>query len=147
MKWGWIITNHNLDTSPEYYKEIITTRKYAERLDTLEKVRNSKNIKTCCGGIVGMGEAISDRLGLLVQLANLPEHPGSVPINALAPTKGTPLENTKVLDPIEFVRIIAAARLMMPESMVRLSAGRTDNVKRTASSLFFRRCEFYFLQR
>lgn len=115
--------NHNLDTSPEYYSEIITTRTYQDRLDTLEHVRQA-GLNTCCGGIIGMGEGRADRAGLLVQLANLPEPPQSVPINHLAPVKGTPLENTPPLDVFEFVKTIAVARLLMPRSMVRLSAGR-----------------------
>ena len=117
--------NHNLDTSPEYYKDIITTRNYQDRLDTLENVR-SENINVCCGGIVGMGETDKDRAALLQQLANLPEHPQSVPINLLVQVENTPLHGTEVLDPIEFVRTIAVARIMMPKSAVRLSAGRND---------------------
>jgi biotin synthase len=117
--------NHNLDTSPEYYKDIITTRKYQDRLDTLENVR-SENINVCCGGIVGMGETDKDRAALLQQLANLPEHPQSVPINLLVQVENTPLYGTEKLDPIEFVRTIAVARIMMPKSAVRLSAGRND---------------------
>lgn len=115
--------NHNLDTSPEYYSKIITTRTYQDRLDTLEKVRQA-GLNTCCGGIIGMGETRADRCGLLVQLANLPEQPQSVPINHLAPVKGTPLGDTPPLDVFEFIKTIAIARLMMPRSMVRLSAGR-----------------------
>jgi biotin synthase len=117
--------NHNLDTSEEYYSEIITTRTYQDRLDTLERVREA-GINVCCGGIVGMGESDSDRAGLLVQLANLPKHPESVPINMLVQVEGTPLAGTSRLDPLVFVRTIAVARIMMPESRVRLSAGRTD---------------------
>jgi len=117
--------NHNLDTSPEYYKDIITTRNYQDRLDTLENVR-SENINVCCGGIVGMGETDKDRAALLQQLANLPEHPQSVPINLLVQVENTPLHGTEVLDPIEFVRTIAVARIIMPKSAVRLSAGRND---------------------
>ncbi len=117
--------NHNLDSSPEYYKEIITTRTYQERLDTLKNVRDA-GMKTCTGGIIGMGEKRADRLGLLQQLANLPEHPQSVPINMLVRVQGTPLQDTDELDPLEFVRTIATARIMMPKSMVRLSAGRTS---------------------
>lgn len=115
--------NHNLDTSPEYYEKIISTRTYQDRLTTLENVRQA-GLNTCCGGIVGMGEDRTDRAGLLVQLANLPEHPDSVPINHLAPVAGTPLADTPPLDSFEFVRTIAVARLMMPRSVVRLSAGR-----------------------
>jgi len=116
--------NHNLDTSPEFYGEVITTRTYADRLDTLANVRDA-GVKLCCGGIVGMGESRTDRAGLLVQLANLDPHPESVPINLLVQVPGTPLFGTAELDPLELVRTIAAARLMMPESVVRLSAGRT----------------------
>lgn len=115
--------NHNLDTSPEYYSSIITTRTYQDRLDTLQFVRNA-GINVCAGGIVGMGETRKDRLGLLQQLTNLPEHPQSVPINMLVAVKGTPLENTEKLDWLEFVRTIATARILMPQSYVRLSAGR-----------------------
>ena len=115
--------NHNLDTSPEYYGEIITTRTYQDRLETLDRVR-SAGMKVCAGGIVGMGEGEQDRAGLLMQLANLPEHPESVPINMLVKVAGTPLESEKDLDPFEFIRCIAVARIMMPKSHVRLSAGR-----------------------
>jgi len=116
--------NHNLDTSPEYYKEIITTRNYQDRLDTLENLR-AEDINVCCGGIIGMGESDKDRAALLQQLANLPEHPQSVPINLLVRVENTPLCGTEELDPIDFVRTIAVARIMMPKSVVRLSAGRT----------------------
>lgn len=115
--------NHNLDTSPEYYGEIITTRTYQDRLETLGRVR-AAGMKVCAGGIVGMGEGDKDRAGLLMQLANLPEHPESVPINMLVKVAGTPLEEQKDLDPFEFIRCIAVARIMMPMSHVRLSAGR-----------------------
>jgi biotin synthase len=117
--------NHNLDTSPEFYGEIITTRTYQDRLDTLANVRVS-GVKLCCGGIVGMGESRRDRAGLLVQLARLDPHPESVPINLLVQVPGTPLAGTDELDPLELVRTIAAARLMMPNSVVRLSAGRSQ---------------------
>ncbi|MGM0563156.1 MAG: biotin synthase BioB [Pseudomonadota bacterium] len=117
--------NHNLDTSPEFYGEVITTRTYQDRLDTLSHVRDA-GIHVCCGGIVGMGEAPDDRAGLIQQLANLPQHPESVPINLLVQVEGTPLHGTDPLDPIEFVRTIAVARITMPASMVRLSAGRND---------------------
>ena len=116
--------NHNLDTSPEYYEEIITTRTYQDRLDTLENLR-AEDINVCCGGIIGMGETNKDRAALLQQLANLPEHPQSVPINLLVQVENTPLYGTDELDPIDFVRTIAVARIMMPASVVRLSAGRT----------------------
>ncbi|MET4677902.1 biotin synthase BioB [Luteibacter sp. ME-Dv--P-043b] len=115
--------NHNLDTSPDYYGEIIHTREYQDRLDTLENVRHA-GMKTCCGGIVGMGESRAQRAGLLMTLANLPEHPESVPINRLVQVPGTPLAGTEALDPFEFVRSIAVARILMPASVVRLSAGR-----------------------
>lgn len=116
--------NHNLDTSPEYYEEIITTRTYQDRLDTLENLR-AEDINVCCGGIIGMGETDKDRAALLQQLANLPEHPQSVPINLLVQVENTPLYGSDELDPIDFVRTIAVARIMMPTSVVRLSAGRT----------------------
>jgi biotin synthase len=117
--------NHNLDTSPEFYGDIITTRTYQDRLDTLDHVRNA-GMKICSGGIVGMGENQTDRAGLLQQLANLQQHPESVPINMLVRVKGTPLENQEDLDPFEFIRTIAVARIMMPASHVRLSAGREE---------------------
>ena len=115
--------NHNLDTSEGYYSEVVTTRTYQDRLDTLSLVRQS-GMKTCSGGIIGMGESRADRVELLTTLANLPEHPDSVPINRLVPIEGTPYENKPVLDEIEFVRTVAVARIMMPKSVVRLSAGR-----------------------
>jgi biotin synthase len=117
--------NHNLDTSPEYYGEIITTRTYQDRLDTLDRVR-AAGIHVCCGGIVGMGEAREDRIGMIATLASLPQHPESVPINLLVRVEGTPLASGPALDPIEFVRTIAVARITMPQSVVRLSAGRED---------------------
>ena len=117
--------NHNLDTSPEYYGEIITTRTYEDRLQTLDNVRRA-GMKVCAGGIIGMGEKDNDRAGLLVQLANLPQHPESVPINMLVKVKGTPLENVDDIDPFDFIRIIAVTRIMMPKSHVRLSAGREE---------------------
>lgn len=115
--------NHNLDTSPEHYNQIITTRTYQDRLDTLAHVRDA-GLKVCAGGIVGLGESREDRVGLLMQLANLPAHPESVPINQLVKIAGTPLGDVEDLDPFEFVRTIAVARILMPKSMVRLSAGR-----------------------
>ncbi|MGV8961428.1 MAG: biotin synthase BioB [Stenotrophomonas sp.] len=115
--------NHNLDTAPDYYDSIIHTRQYQDRLDTLEHVRDA-GLKTCCGGIVGMGESREQRAGLLQALANLPAHPDSVPINRLVQVAGTPLHGSAELDPFEFVRMIAVARIIMPRSMVRLSAGR-----------------------
>ena len=117
--------NHNLDTSPEYYCEVITTRTYQDRLDTLSYVRDA-DINVCCGGILGMGEGETDRASLLQQLVNLPEHPESVPINLLVQVEGTPLYGADRIDPLDFVRTIAAARILMPASWVRLSAGRTD---------------------
>ena len=117
--------NHNLDTAPEFYGDVIKTRDYQDRLDTLAHVRHA-GLKTCCGGIVGMGESREQRAGLLQTLANLPEHPGSVPINRLVQVEGTPLHGTALLDPFEFVRTIAVARLLMPQSVVRLSAGRAE---------------------
>ncbi len=117
--------NHNLDTSPEYYKKIITTRSYEERLATLDYVQEA-GMKTCCGGIIGMGETREDRIGLLLQLANLKKQPESVPINRLIAVKGTPLGDCKKLDNFEFIRVIAVARILMPKSYVRISAGRDD---------------------
>ena len=127
--------NHNLDTSPEYYGEIITTRNYQDRLDTLANVR-AAGILVCCGGIVGMGESRKDRAGLLVQLANLPEHPESVPINNLVRVQGTPMQDAEVLSPLELARCIAVARILMPRAVVRLSAGRTD-LSEAAQALCF----------
>jgi biotin synthase len=127
--------NHNLDTSPEYYGEIITTRAYQDRLDTLGAVRDA-GIHVCCGGIVGMGENAEDRVGLIHALATLPEHPESVPINALVQVEGTPLSKGQTLDGIEFVRTIAVARLTMPGSMVRLSAGRETMSEETQALCF-----------
>jgi biotin synthase len=115
--------NHNLDTSPEHYGDIITTRTYQDRLETLDHVRRA-GMKICSGGIVGMGEQQADRAGLLQQLANLPQHPESVPINMLVRVEGTPLADEQDLDPFEFIRTIAVARILMPASHVRLSAGR-----------------------
>ncbi|ODS24280.1 biotin synthase BioB [Candidatus Endobugula sertula] len=115
--------NHNLDTSPEYYSEIITTRTYEDRLNTLQNVRDA-GMKVCSGGIVGMGESEQDRVGLLTQLANMPVHPESVPINQLVRVEGTPLEDLEDIDPFDFIRTIAVTRILMPASHVRLSAGR-----------------------
>ena len=117
--------NHNLDTSKEYYGEIITTRTYDDRLNTLQAVRDA-GMKVCCGGIVGMGETVTDRANLLLTLANLPQHPESVPINELVQVPGTPLHGVAAVDPFDFVRTIAVARVLMPASHVRLSAGRTQ---------------------
>jgi len=127
--------NHNLDTSPEFYSSIITTRSYQDRLDTLEKVR-AAGIKICSGGIVGLGESVKDRAGLLVQLANLPEPPESVPINMLVKVKGTPLSENDDVDPFDFIRTIAVARIMMPRSHVRLSAGREQMNEQTQAMCF-----------
>jgi biotin synthase len=127
--------NHNLDTSPEFYGEIISTRTYQERLDTLDHVRDA-GINVCCGGIVGMGEAREDRVGMIVALANLPVHPESVPINMLVKVEGTPLAGGARLDPLEFVRTIAVARITMPQSVVRLSAGREDMSEETQALCF-----------
>ncbi|MCF7354538.1 biotin synthase BioB [Vibrio sp. CK2-1] len=127
--------NHNLDTSPEFYGNIITTRTYQDRLDTLSHVRDS-GMKICSGGIIGMGESVSDRAGLLVELANLPTHPESVPINMLVKVKGTPMENVDDVEPFDFIRLIAIARIMMPHSAVRLSAGR-ENMNEQMQALCF----------
>ena len=128
--------NHNLDTSPEYYSEVVTTRTYQDRLDTLAHVRNA-GLKTCSGGILGMGESREDRAGLLQQLANLPIHPESVPINLLIPMPGTPFEDKGDLDMFEFIRTVAIARIMMPASYVRLSAGRESMNEQTQALCFF----------
>ena len=117
--------NHNLDTSEDYYSEVITTRTYQDRLDTLDRVRDA-GINVCCGGIVGMGESAVDRAQLLIQLANMSKHPESVPVNMLVQVEGTPLMGAEELDPIVFVRTLAVARIMMPKSRVRLSAGRNN---------------------
>jgi biotin synthase len=127
--------NHNLDTSPEYYRHVITTRTYQDRLDTLEHVRGA-GINVCCGGIVGMGESAEDRTGLIHALATLPVHPESVPINALVQIDGTPQSVSKPLDPLDFVRTIAVARITMPKSMVRLSAGREEMSDETQALCF-----------
>lgn len=136
--------NHNLDTSPEYYEQIITTRSYDNRLDTLQNVRDA-GINVCSGGIIGMGEKVKDRYGLIEQLANMPEHPQSVPINMLVAVEGTPLGEVEKLDSLDFVRMIATARIVMPKSYVRLSAGREDMNQETqtlcyqagANSIFY----------
>jgi len=127
--------NHNLDTSEEFYGEIITTRTYQDRLDTLEAVRDA-GLKVCCGGIVGMGEGVTDRAKLLLTLANLPEHPESVPINQLVQVPGTPLHGAATVDPLDFVRTIAVARILMPRSHVRLSAGRESMSDETQALCF-----------
>jgi biotin synthase len=127
--------NHNIDTSPEYYGRIITTRTYQDRLDTLNHVR-AAGIHVCCGGIVGMGEGLEDRVGMIATLASLPAHPESVPVNMLVRVEGTPLARREALDPIAFVRTIAVARIAMPASVVRLSAGREDMSEETQALCF-----------
>jgi biotin synthase len=127
--------NHNLDTSPEHYGNIITTRSYQDRLDTLSAVREA-GINVCCGGIIGLGEREADRIGMIATLASLPAHPQSVPINMLVRVEGTPLAEVEKLDPLDFVRTIAAARITMPKSMVRLSAGREDMSDETQALCF-----------
>ena len=128
--------NHNLDTSPEYYGEIITSRTYQDRLDTLARVR-AAGMKVCCGGIVGMGETRQDRAELLRQLANLPEHPESVPINHLVRVEGTPLRGAEPLGALELARCVAVARILMPKAVVRLSAGRTELSEEAQALCFF----------
>jgi biotin synthase len=127
--------NHNLDTSPEYYGEVITTRTYQDRLGTLKQVR-AAGIHVCCGGIVGMGEGLADRVSMIATLANLPVHPESVPINMLVRVEGTPLAHVPRLDPLDFVRTVAVARITMPASVVRLSAGREDMSEETQALCF-----------
>ncbi len=128
--------NHNLDTSPEYYGEIITTRSYADRLETLQNVRDA-GMKICSGGILGMGEGVDDRAGLFVQLANMNPHPESVPVNMLVKVEGTPFAENEDLDPIDFIRAVAVARIMMPTSHVRLSAGREVMSEEMQAMAFF----------
>ncbi|HLG83413.1 MAG TPA: biotin synthase BioB [Bradyrhizobium sp.] len=128
--------NHNVDTSESYYPSVVSTRSYADRLDTLENVRSS-GMKVCCGGILGLGESETDRVDMLVTLANLPEPPESVPINMLIPIAGTPLSKSGPVDPLAFVRIIALARIMMPTSYVRLAAGRTAMSDEMQALCFF----------
>ncbi|MBK4775307.1 biotin synthase BioB [Candidatus Pantoea edessiphila] len=134
-KAGLDFYNHNLDTSPEFYKKIITTRKYQQRLDTLSKIR-SAGIKICSGGILGLGETIQDRANLLVQLVNLPEPPESIPMNMLVKIKGTPLENNDKIDPFEFIKTIAITRIILPKSHIRLSAGRDQMNEQTQAMCF-----------
>ncbi len=136
--------NHNIDTSEEFYKSIITTRNFADRIDTINKVRES-GIKVCSGGIVGMGESRIDRVEMIRTLANLEEHPESVPINMLIRIPGTPLADVEALDPIELIRIIALARIMMPKSMVRLSAGRAEMSDSTQALCFLAGASSIFL--
>ncbi|MBI2336760.1 MAG: biotin synthase BioB [Deltaproteobacteria bacterium] len=128
--------NHNLDADPEFYGKIISTRVYQDRLDTLAQVRQA-NLKVCCGGIVGMGESVQHRVGLIAQLANLDPPPESVPINLLVKVEGTPLSSVESLDPLDFVRTIAVARITMPKSRVRLSAGRENMPEATQALCFF----------
>lgn len=128
--------NHNIDTSERYYGEIITTRTFSDRLETLARVREA-GMKVCCGGIIGMGETTLDRIEMLVTLANLPEPPESVPINSLIPVPGTPLAHAGPVDPFDFVRTIALARILMPRSFVRLSAGRTEMSDEMQALCFF----------
>jgi biotin synthase len=128
--------NHNLDTSPEYYGEIITTRTYSDRLETLQNVRDA-GMKICSGGILGMGEGVEDRAGLFIQLANINPHPESVPVNMLVKVEGTPFAENEDLDPIDFIRAIAVARIMMPTSHVRLSAGREEMSEEMQAMAFF----------
>ena len=132
---GLTAYNHNLDTSPEYYQNIITTRTYQDRLDTLKRVRNA-GINICCGGIIGLGESNKDRASLLEVLSNMKPHPESVPINALVAIEGTKLENSKEVDSIDMIRMISTARILMPRSKVRLSAGR-ENLSKEAQILCF----------
>jgi len=127
--------NHNLDTGPDYYDQVVTTRTYQDRLDTLAAVRDA-GMSTCCGGIVGMGETRRDRAGLLHQLAILPAHPDSLPINDLMPIPGTPLGGSEAVDPLEFVRMIAVARLVCPKAMVRIAAGREHMTKELQALCF-----------
>jgi len=135
-KAGLDYYNHNLDTSEEYYDKVITTRTYQNRLDTIENVQNA-NIKVCSGGIVGLGEGENDRAGLLMQLANLKQHPESVPINQLVRVEGTPLADEKEVDKFDFIRVIATARILMPKAAVRLSAGREQMTEEMQAMAFF----------
>ena len=134
-KSGLDFYNHNIDTSEEYYSKIISTRNFNDRLNTLENVRKA-NLKVCCGGILGMGESVDDRINMLITLASLPKHPESVPLNQLIKIPGTPLEKEKDLDPIELIKTIALARILMPHSYVRLSAGRTEMSESTQALAF-----------
>lgn len=128
--------NHNIDTSPSYYEKVVTTRKFSDRLETLEHVRDA-GIRVCCGGIMGLGETRDDRIEFLYTLANMPTPPESVPINQLIPVEGTPLANAKTIEGIELVRTIATARILMPKSMIRLSAGRTEMSDELQALCFF----------
>ena len=138
--------NHNIDTSERYYSEIITTRTFADRLDTLDRVREA-GINVCAGGIIGMGETPEDRVDMLVTLANLPQHPESVPINMLIAISGTPLQDTETIDPISFVRTIALARIMMPKSYVRLVSRPHGDERRDASAVLLCRRQFDLCRR
>jgi len=138
--------NHNLDTGPEYYGQVVTTRTYQDRLDTLSVVRNA-GVNVCCGGIVGMGETRRDRASLLHSLATLPEHPDSLPVNALVPIKGTPLGESEQIDGLEFVRTIAVARLVCPKAVVRLSAGREGMSRETQALCFLAGANSIFVGR
>ena len=135
--------NHNIDTSENYYKKIITTRKYEDRLNTLDNVRKA-GLKVCCGGILGMGETLKDRIEMLKTLANLPKHPESVPLNQLIKISGTPLENKKDLNPFDLIKTIAVARIMMPKSYIRLSAGRTNMNDSTQALAFLQEQTQFF---
>jgi biotin synthase len=128
--------NHNIDTSPEFYSEIISTRDFKDRLDTLDAVRGA-GLNVCCGGIVGMGESVRDRARMLQTLANLPQHPESVPINQLVQVPGTPLHGAAAVDPLDFIRCIAVARILMPRAYVRLSAGREQMSDELQALAFF----------
>lgn len=128
--------NHNIDTSPEHYPNVTSTRTFQDRLDTLKCVQDS-GVKVCCGGIMGMGETREDRISFLMTLANLEQHPGSVPVNRLSPIPGTPLGNSKPIENLEFIRTIACARITMPKSLVRLSAGRADMSDEMQALCFF----------
>lgn len=141
---GCSVYNHNIDTSREYYGKIITTRTFDERLDNLRTVREV-GLQVCSGGIIGMGETKEDRIAFLHELANMAPYPDSVPINALIPCKGTPLEEQKFVDPIEFVRVIATARILMPKSMVRLSAGRAEMCEELQAMCFVAGANSIFL--
>ena len=136
--------NHNLDTSPEYYREIISTRSYSDRLDTLQHVREA-GINVCCGGIVGMGESRRDRVRFLHELTQLPKPPESIPINKLIPIEGTPLADVEEIDDLEFVRVIAVARILMPESVIRISAGRENMADATQALCFMAGANSIFL--
>ena len=138
--------NHNIDTSESFYGEVITTRTYRDRLDTLQAVRNA-GLNVCCGGILGMGETKRDRVQMLLTLATLDVHPESVPINQLVQVEGTPLHGLPALDPLELVRTIATARILMPKAYVRLSAGRTDMSRSRAGSVLPRGRQLDFLRR